>query len=281
MPLDVAELNELQAALSRRGLAVRRTAPPFQPPWPPELSERFYRLMGRYSFRLWLRDVLTAEAPSRPEDQARYCSPRASENYWRELVRADLARRDAEGCYLAAWRAGKGGEGGGEPFGALLEWFMAEALAREFGVAAGRRVRLLGSARGGDYDLMAVMEKELVYLEVKSSPPRHLEAGDVSAFLDRVEDVLPQAAFFVVDTWFRLRDKIRPLFEDELRRRRENSSGSSEPGGKAAPEEPFFAHIERELYHHRGRIYLVNAKRDLIDNLKLCWRHHLRCGLGW
>ncbi|MFQ5973345.1 MAG: hypothetical protein ACE5Q3_13530, partial [Alphaproteobacteria bacterium] len=93
-----------------------------------------------------------------------------------------------------------------------------------------------------------------VYLEVKSSPPKHLSVGEVTAFFDRVRALRPDVALFVMDTALRLSDKVPPMLVTELARRQ---------GGSAdAPRR-----VARELWALTPYIYAVNAKPDLVADI--------------
>jgi hypothetical protein len=68
------------------------------------------------------------------------------------------------------------------------------------------------------------IEHELVYTEVKSSPPKHIDQRDVASFFERIADMAPHAAVFFVDIELRMTEKNRalirggapgPLREDE------------------------------------------------------------------
>ena len=65
---------------------------------------------------------------------------------------------------------------------------------------------------GGDYDVLGRLDGALVYLEVKSSPPKQVYDSEVRAFLDRVEDLAPDLAVFLMDTELRMKDKLVPMF---------------------------------------------------------------------
>ena len=60
--------------------------------------------------------------------------------------------------------------------------------------------------------------------------------------------------FFFIDTELRMKDKIVPMFEAELARRH-----SSPPEVKR---------MERELFHIQNRVFIINAKEDIIRNLE-------------
>ena len=73
------------------------------------------------------------------------------------------------------------------------------------------------SQAGGDYDVLSWVERNLLYLEVKSSPPKHIEGIEIGAFLDRIEALMPNFAILLVDTELRMKDKLVPLFEERAR----------------------------------------------------------------
>ncbi len=87
------------------------------------------------------------------------------------------------------------------------------------------------------------------YLELKSSPPKHLTQGEVAAFFARVRRLLPDVAVFAMDTALRLSDRVLPLLAAEL--------GS----GAVAPRR-----IERDLWALTPHLYVVSAKPDLAAN---------------
>ena len=106
---------------------------------------------------------------------------------------------------------------------------------------------------GGDLDLVAAAEGKLIYVELKSSPPKHLSNGEVGAFFDRVRLVRPDLALFVVDTALRLSDKVVPMLTDELARRSETA--------------PAPCRVERELWTLGRHLYVVNRRPDLMTNI--------------
>jgi hypothetical protein len=106
---------------------------------------------------------------------------------------------------------------------------------------------------GGDLDVVAAGEGKLVYLEAKSSPPKHVTAAEVRAFLRRVAAARPDVALFVVDTALRLSDKILPMFAGAL------------AGVGAPPPEP--RRVLRQTWALGPHLYLVNAREDLADNV--------------
>jgi len=151
-------------------------------------------------------------------------------------------------------------------FGETLEWFMAETLKREFSAEALRGVRFKGRKTGGDYDLIAKVDgSKILYMEVKSSPPKQIYQKEIAAFMERVEDLRPDLSIFFMDTELRMKDKIVPMFEVELGRK-----GS--PGkGLPMPER-----LYKELFNIGERIFIINAKGSAAANIERVLAFHLR-----
>src|SRR5439155_495930 len=140
-------------------------------------------------------------------------------------------------------------------FGGTLEWYVAQLLAREFECASAHGLRIAHAAHGGDYDVIACTEGEVVYLETKSAPPRQIVQEEVGAFLDRIDTLRPDVALFLADTTLRMRDKLVPLFAAEAARRG--------LGWEAT-------RLERELWRVGPEVYLLNADPDLRRNVGTC-----------
>jgi hypothetical protein len=252
--LDPGE-RAVRATLRRRGLAWNgeRDPTPRLVPRAPHRA-RHYTLLGHYSYRLFLRDVLKQRADLRPATLGRYVSPPVVARYLRFLVGAGLLRHAGRGRYrLADERV--------VSFGGTLEWYVAEVLRRELACDAAYGLRIAGAAHGGDYDVVAYAEGEVIYAETKSAPPRQIVQGEIGAFLDRVDTLRPDVALFVADTTLRMRDKLVPMFEAEAVRRR--------LGWQAI-------RLERETWSVGPEVYLVNADPDLARNIRTCVARHFR-----
>jgi hypothetical protein len=157
-------------------------------------------------------------------------------------------------------------------FGPTLEWFIAQMFQREFASPAIYGVRFKETASGGDYDVIALWEGKLIYVEIKSSPPRGIERGEIGSFFARISDLLPDIAFLFNDTQLRMKDKIVLMFEEELHERYSAHDGTAFPVQR----------LVDELFHINHRLYIVNSKRDAIANFTLCLRDFLsqqRAGL--
>ncbi len=143
---------------------------------------------------------------------------------------------------------------------------MARIFELEFHSEVLWGIRFRKSASGGDYDVVALMEGELVYVEVKSSPPKHIEGRDVRGFISRIGDLLPHVAVFFVDTELRMKDKLVVLFEEELASRY----------GRSARKDFPVARLRDELFQINHQVFIVNSKRDIITNFRDCLRDYWR-----
>src|SRR5512143_1776961 len=206
----------------------------------------YYRMLHKYSFRLLLRDVIKRQEFFTLEDVTRYATPAVTGEYLDYLQSVKLIKKRPKGFALA--------KGPITSFGATLEWFIAEILKREFGAETVWGVKFKRPKVGGDYDVIAGFDGSLMYLEVKSSPPKQIYDSEIAAFLDRVADLAPGIAVFLMDTELRMKDKLVPMFEKELENRYE--------------EPPEVLRLERELFQIEDRIFIVNAKESLIQNVE-------------
>jgi hypothetical protein len=238
----------LRAILGKRGFQVLKNKPAKDLflPQNPDQSPAFFPLMRRYSFRLFLREILWREDPVAPRELTRYCSLPTVKIYLNFLKECGLVKHGIEG-----WRLNR------TPlpsFGPTLEYWVAQEFRREFQAPTLWNVRLKGVASGGDFDILSWLNGNLICLEVKSSPPRGIELPEVRGFVRRLRDLRPDAALFLVDTELRMKDKMVPLFEEVLSR--ENS----------------FERLKGELFHLDHQLYILNSKRQIFTNIWTCLR---------
>jgi hypothetical protein len=246
---------DLAALLRLRGFRIHSKQPSDDLLIPaPEHLDDFFETMKKYSFRLFLRDVIKHQQGFGMDNISRYSSPEVTEDYVKYMLDTGLLEIHEEAFRLPRRIMS---------FGATLEWFMAEILMREFGLEAVWGVKFKGQKAGGDYDLIAKVDGGLLYMEVKSSPPKQVSESEIVGFLDRAEDLNPDLSVFLMDTELRMKDKIVPMFDEELGRR--------QPGGDQK-----FNRIVMELFHISGGIYIINAKHSIPGNIEKVLHHHFR-----
>jgi len=236
----------LETILKRRGFQVYKKEPADDLLVPDEpFRGSFFEMLHKYSFRLLLRDVIKHQDRFTLEQVTRYSTVRVIRSYLNYLREIRLVEEGAAGYVLSRRPI--------MSFGPTLEWYIAELLKREFGTDALWGVKFRRPKVGGDYDVLAKLDGSLLYVEVKSSPPKQVMTSEIAAFFDRVGDLAPEMAIFLMDTELRMKDKLVPMFEQELAKR------SSEP--------PPVLRLERELFHVQERIFIVNAKESIKRNI--------------
>ena len=254
--------REIVDALQLRGFRVVSHSGGDNLPFSLDLQEpfltRLYDAMKRYSFRLFMRDVIQRKAGFSASQVCGYSSHTTASKYIKVLLTCGLVERKGSSQYrLVSDRA--------YSFGDSLAWLVAEVLRREFGCPSLWNVRLTRSRAGGDYDVLALTQGHLVYLEVKSSPPKHIEQKEVAAFLTRVQALAPQCAVFLEDTQLRMKDKIVPFFEAELPRFwKQKGLPVSHPQRK-----------RREIFVAGSNCFITNSHPDLVRNIGFCISSYL------
>ena len=257
--------SPVERMLKMRGIKVFRKNPTDRLFFPADFSPldktRFYEMMKKYSFRLVLRDMIKYQDGFRIQNLTRYCSAKVVQAYCNLLCEMGAVIRNGRGRYRTRVSPLYS-------FGPTLEWFIGELFQREFASPAIYGVSVKNTPSGGDYDVMACWNQRLVYAEVKSSPPKGIERNEISTFFSRMEDVLPEVAFLFNDTQLRMKDKLVVMFEEELERRYGRESKTLYP-------------VERlieELFHVQNHIFIVNSKKDVVENFQYCLRHYLHHG---
>ena len=226
--------------------------------FPPNIASSslvyFYRMMNRYSFRLFIRDLIQIPEGDELGALTRYCSLRTVKSYLGILAEMGIVCLANKGYRLVRKVPS---------FGRTLEWYVCEILRREFLAPALFNVKLQNTKFGGDYDVISMVAGHLVYVEVKSSPPRGVEHQAVEAFLGRLRDLNPSIAILLVDTELRMRDKLVPLLAEGLERE-----------GKTGPDWAVLR-LLNEIFHVRHCIYVINSRKGVYSNLRTCFRDFL------
>ena len=255
----------VERMLKMRGIKVFRMNPTDRLFFPPYLSpfqkSRFYEMMKKYSFRLVLRDMIKYQDRFRIQDLTRYCSPKVVQAYCNLLCEIGIILKTGRGTYRTSVSPLYS-------FGPTLEWYIAEIFKREFASPAIYGVSVKQTPSGGDYDVVASWNGRLVYIEVKSSPPKGIESSEVTTFFSRIGDLLPEVAFLFNDTQLRMKDKLVVMVEEELEKRYGKESKRLYPVQR----------LVAELFHVQNRIFIVNSKKDIVENFQICLKRHLRYG---
>ena len=254
--------GEILHLLERRGYVCLRSNPTEGLGLPrdcgPEAEERFYDVMKHYSFRIFMRDVIKRRRAFRLKDLLQYCNEETVKDYINVLLETGIVKeKDPAGYRLFSDSVSS--------FGDTLEWFVARIFEKEFHSPSSYGIHMRNTRSGGDYDVIALVEGNLLYLEVKSSPPKHIEKSEISSFLDRVEELRPDLAVFFEDTELRLRDKIIPMFREELKRY-----------GRKGTMIRSFPDREDHVYSIGKNLFVMNSRPDIITSIGFLLKHFLQ-----
>lgn len=241
-------------ALRRRGVACHVRHHGAIVPDTAAARDELYELLGRYSFRLFLRDLIRQRTGARLESLTRYCSLASVERFVAALAALGLVSRQGPVVRLRVE--------GIHSFGPTLEWYVAEVLRREFGMASAWGLRPGKAVGGGDYDVVGVGDGTLLYVEVKSAAPRNIEVTQVRAFVQRLVALAPDMAIFLEDTQLRMLDKLVPAMRDAVQR--------------VLPRLGSFRRVRGEIFAANDCLFLTNSEPDLATNLGACLHQFLR-----
>jgi len=242
----------LDVLLKRRGFRIYKKEPSEDLLLPDnKFIDNFYEMLKKYSFRLFLRDVIKNQKFFRLEDVTRYATSEVTKDYIEYLRNMGLVEKLSGGFRLSI--------GPIKSFGETLEWYVAEIFKKEFAAEAIWGIRFKRPKVGGDYDLIAKVDGSIVYMEIKSSPPKQIYQKEISAFFDRVSDLSPEMSIFFVDTELRMKDKIVLMFDEELKLRHVNP--------------PKIMRMEKELFQLKDKLFIINAKDSVAANIEkvLSW----------
>ncbi|HXX57007.1 MAG TPA: hypothetical protein VEI96_03295 [Thermodesulfovibrionales bacterium] len=270
----------LTVLLKRRGFTIYKKEPQDDLLLPEErFVDDYYRILNKYSFRLFLRDVIKHQELFTLRDVTRYATQGVTKDYTEYLESIGLigkrVRAAGEGADIA-YRLSKGPV---KSFGVTLEWFIAEIFKREFAAEAVWGVKCKRPVVGGDYDLIAKIDGSILYGEVKSSPPKQIYANEIAAFLTRAFDMKPEITLFFMDTELRMKDKIVPIFEEELGKRPSHEITGFFGKGRGAVTALRGERIEKELFHIEDKIFIINAKESIAGNIERVLRWFFRRSL--
>ncbi|MGQ9570372.1 MAG: hypothetical protein ACUVUQ_05925 [Thermodesulfovibrionales bacterium] len=247
----------LEVLLKRRGFKIYRREPSEDLLLPKEaFISNYFEMMKKYSFRLFLREIIKHQEFFRLENVTRYATAEVTKSYIDFMLNIGLVEK-LQGGFKLVKRPIKS-------FGETLEWFVSETFKKEFATEAIWGIRFKRPKVGGDYDLIAKVNGKILYMEIKSSPPKQIYQKEITAFFDRLSDLLPEIGIFFVDTELRMKDKIVPMFEEELKVRYENPHR--------------ITRMEKELFHIDNTIFIINAKDNVATNLEKVLSWYFRRG---
>ncbi len=218
---------------------------------PPQKLDDFYRHMKSRTFRTILKSIVEDGTASRA-DWLTGCTDATLSKYLDFLISQGVITCEAPGdSYSLATH--------GAAFGPTLEWYIAELFKRELASTADWGVRIEKFKPGGDFDVMARVESELVWIEAKSVRPRDVKETHVRHFLQRDQSLDPDMSVFLVDS----DDDLSVLvakFEGVLGEARAGSVERLEDFGGVC--------------HLLRRVFITNSDPSILTNLRHCLNYY-------
>ncbi|MBI5199476.1 MAG: hypothetical protein HZA09_05625 [Nitrospirae bacterium] len=238
----------VEEMLKRRGMVIFKKEVKDDTLVPSDAHEEgFYEKLKRYSFRLFLRDLIKYQHGFNVKDLIHYSTEEVTKEYLDYCIKCGIVIVLEEGGFSLSRVPIKS-------FGSTLEWFISKILEKEFVASTKWGVRFKDTVKGGDYDLIANIEGKILYMEIKSSPPKQIYDTEIRTFLDRIDEIYSDISIFFMDTELRMKDKIVPMFDIEFQNRY----------GMKRPE---IQRMERELFSIQDRIFILNSKDNIVTNI--------------
>jgi hypothetical protein len=240
--------------LSRRGFRIYKKEPSEDLLLPEKkYINNFHAKLKKYSFRLFLRDVIKHQESFTIEKVTKFTTKAVSSQYIDFILKSGLIEL-VPGGYRLKKRVGTTVVSTPiKSFGETLEWFIARLIEKDFQAETVWSVKFKRPKVGGDYDLIAKIDSSILYMEIKSSPPKQIYDKEITAFFNRVDDLSPEISIFFMDTELRMKDKIVPMFEDEIKKRYK----------KLLP----VKRIKKELFHINKKVFIINSKVSITANI--------------
>ncbi len=276
----------LESMVRARGLRMSRVNPVDDLLLPPSGSredlEVYRSILDHYAARLLLKEVIKSDSLKTwlkgRRAVERFCDSSSVDDFLSRLTGLGVLKHSAEGFPVPLKPI--------RSFGQTYEWYTAKILTSEFECPAAWGVTFEDLGSGGDHDVIASLSGRLLYIEVKTSPPGRIESPEIGAFAGRILDIAPDIAIFNNDTHLRMKDKIVPLMEKGMEQAKAHPPSltpldqlcrTRSPKAKEGTDtKPLFERLEREIFHLRGAVYIINSKPDLKRNLAVVFRHYFR-----
>ncbi|UCF87885.1 MAG: hypothetical protein JSV70_05450 [bacterium] len=276
-------ISELESMVRARGLRISRINPEeglLLPESGREGDIKAYRAtLDHYAARLLLKEVIKANTPEKwmkgRRQVERFCDSSAVDEFLSRFADLRVLKVSEEGVPVPFKPV--------YSFGPTYEWYAARVLKEDFSCPSAWGVTFGDHGSGGDHDVIASLAGRFLYMEVKTSPPGRIEPPEIGGFVRRLIDIAPDVAIFNNDTHLRMIDKVVPYMEEAIQQSEtqrpkapeENRDTKPASASSAAPRQRF-VRLEREIFHLKGSVYIINSKPDLKRNLEVVFRHYTR-----
>ncbi|MHA2220195.1 MAG: hypothetical protein ACXACY_30300, partial [Candidatus Hodarchaeales archaeon] len=141
----------LETILKRRGFTIYKKEPSEDLLLPEGRYLRvFYERLKRYSFRLFLRDIIKYQNYFTVDKVTKFATKEVSSQYLEFLLKTGLVESFRKGYRLEKRPI--------KSFGETLEWYIARLIKKDFQAETTWGVKFKRPKVGGDYDLIAKID---------------------------------------------------------------------------------------------------------------------------
>lgn len=230
-----------------------------------EQVNRHRKYFSRPSFRKLLRRLTSGGATGTTLDELQKIAGAKAPEYLQHLE--DVGAIARTGSTVALTRHV-------HDIGPSLEWYVADLLQCEYDAAAAWGVKIEDLSAGGDFDVLAVVNSSLLYVETKSSHPSNIDESQLRNVLQRNEELNPDLTILLIDTESDLRDLHDRLFAIMLPILR---SASRVPDEEVWPPDGQFIKPLNDVpgvSYGYGHVYITGTKYAIDTQIGRCLRHY-------
>ncbi len=228
---------------------------------------RFYNLMNRESNRAILKKICAIESKFTKAELYNERNVAIVDNLLKELVEISVIINNQDSSFLLKKREAKYGEN--------LEWYISEMFKKEFYCTSDWGVHIVEAPNGGDYDVLARSENNLIYVECKAKRPSNIDEKEIISLLKRDEFLRPYITILFVDSTDDI-NSIENLFKKICLRIKELIAKHNIKFVMGKP--PYTEKLYEPFVHFQSRLFVVNSKKPVLETFKLCLRHRHRSG---
>ncbi len=232
-----------------------------------EQADRLYNMMDDVSNRVILKKICESKPKFTKGKLYDKWSTDTVDNLLRELIAISAIINNQDGsCSLKKREA---------EFGENLEWYISEMVKREFYCTSDWGVHIVEAPNGGDYDVLARSENNLIYVECKAKKPSNIDEKEIISLLKRDEFLRPYITILFVDSTDDI-NSIENLFKKICLRIKELIAKHNIKFVMGEP--PYTEKLYEPFFHFQSRLFVVNSKKPVLETFKLCLRHRHRSG---
>ena len=229
--------------------------------------DRFYNLMSKESNRVILKKICTQKEKFLSSELYEYWAKGKVDNFLEELTSLRIISKNRDGSFSVINRDAE--------FGENLEWYISEVFKREFHCTSDWGVHIAEAPSGGDYDILARAENNIIYVESKAKKVSSVSEEGLINFLKRDEFLRPYISILFIDTTDDI-EALERLFNNIGLKIRELITKHGIKSVMGEP--PYTEKLDNLFFHFQSRLFVVNSKKPILETFKLCFRHRYRTG---